>query len=246
MKKIISLIMVFIVNITLSACSSPEPTYTKYLGTWTVVSLDAEGVSFTVDELRALGEEEMADFTIVIKDGGKAYVTVDGDSDLLDWVETESGIKIGQGNCTYLDGVLTLENNGYKINFEKISDSQVIENQQQEEHVVDSDVQLEDNKSTELIEENDNLVGIRPEFKEAMDSYEAFFDEYIAFMERYAGADTTEMLDLLSDYTKYMTEYAEAMESLSELEEQEMSVDEAIYYMEVTTRITEKLWEIEY
>lgn len=246
MKKIISLIMALTITIILSACSSAEATYSKYLGTWNVVSLDAEGVSFTVDELRALGEEEMADFTIVIKDGGKAYVTVDGDSDLLDWVETESGIKIGQGNCSYLDGVLTLENNGYKINFEKISDSQVIENQQQEEHVVDSDIQLEDNKSTELIEENDNLEGIRPEFKEAMDSYEAFFDEYIAFMERYADADTTEMLDLLSDYTKYMTEYAEAMESLSELEEQEMSVDEAIYYMEVTTRITEKLWEIEY
>ena len=246
MKKIISLIMALTMTIILSACSSAEATYSKYLGTWNVVSLDAEGVSFTVDELRALGEDEMADFTIVIKDGGKAYVTVDGDSDLLDWVETESGIKIGQGNCTYLDGVLSLENNGYKINFEKISDSQVIENQQQEEHVVDSDVQLEDNKSTELIEENDNLEGIRPEFKEAMDSYEAFFDEYIAFMERYADADTTEMLDLLSDYTKYMTEYAEAKESLSELEEQEMSVDEALYYMEVTTRITEKLWEIEY
>ena len=246
MKKIISLIMALTIIIILSACSSAEATYSKYLGTWNVVSLDAEGVSFTVDELRALGEEEMADFIIVIKDGGKAYVTVDGDSDLLDWVETESGIKIGQGNCTYLDGVLTLENNGYKINFEKTSDSQIIENQQQEEIKTDSDVQLENENLTEIIEENDNSDGIRPEFKEAMDSYEAFFDEYVAFMERYAEADTTEMLSLLSDYTKYMTEYAEAMESLSELEDQEMSVDEAIYYMEVTSRITEKLWEIEY
>ena len=79
-----------------------------------------------------------------------------------------------------------------------------------------------------------------------MDSYEAFFDEYVAFMERYAEADTTEMLNLLSDYTKYMTEYAEAMNRLTELEEQDMSIDEAIYYMEVTSRITEKLWEIEY
>ena len=246
MKKIISLIMAFVMVISLSACSSAEPTYSKYLGTWAVVSLEAEGVTFTVDELKALGEDEMADFIIIIKDGGKAFVSVDGDSDLLDWVETESGVKIGQGNCSYLDGVLTLENNGYKINFEKTSDSQIIENKQQEEKIVASDVQFEDKTSIEIIEENDNLEGIRPEFKEAMDSYEAFFDEYVAFMERYAEADTTEMLNLLSDYTKYMTEYAEAMNRLTELEEQDMSIDEAIYYMEVTSRITEKLWEIEY
>ena len=99
MKRIIALLMTLSIVMGMVACGESEPPKSKYLGTWNAASLEAEGVSFTVDELKALGEDEIADFTFVIKEGGKAYVYVDGDSDLIDWEETEDGIKIGEAEC---------------------------------------------------------------------------------------------------------------------------------------------------
>ena len=244
MKKIIALLLSVIITISMVACGEAEPVKSKFLGTWNAVSLEAEGVSFTVDELKALGEDEFADFTIVVKDGGKAYVYVDGDSDLLDWEETEEGIKIGNANCTFADEQLCLENDGYKIFFNKTSDSQTIEvtsTPEPTQEPVDEEVFNNDESDDNSLEE-----GIRPEFKEAMDAYEAFFREYVDFMKRYMDADADEMIDMLAEYTDYLTKYAKAMEEFEALEDDEMSFEESMYYIDVTYRITDMLWEIEY
>lgn len=84
--------------------------------------------------------------------------------------------------------------------------------------------------------------GIRPEFKEAMDSYEAFFDEYCEFMKNYKSSDNP--ASMLSDYTNYMTKYTDVMTKMSELDDGELSDEEVVYYTEVTTRITKKLAEV--
>lgn len=86
---------------------------------------------------------------------------------------------------------------------------------------------------------NSPAGGIRREFKEALDSYEAFFDEYIAFMEKYANSDNA--IGMLTDYLAYLERYAETMEKLDALDDGEMSTEESLYYMEVQTRITQKL-----
>ena len=62
MKKIVALLLSVIITISMVACGEVEPAKSKFLGTWNAVSLEAEGVSFTVDELKALGEDEFADF----------------------------------------------------------------------------------------------------------------------------------------------------------------------------------------
>ena len=72
-----------------------------------------------------------------------------------------------------------------------------------------------------------------------MDSYEAFFDEYIAFMEKYEDSDDT--LGMLADYAAYMARYAEAMAAMEALDEEELSTEETLYYIEVTSRISQKL-----
>lgn len=245
MKRIIALLMTLSIVMGMVACGEAEPPKSKYLGTWNATSLEAEGVSFTVDELKALGEDEFADFTFVIKEGGKAYVYVDGDSDLIDWEETEDGIKIGEAECVLQEEQLCLQEDDYKIFFVKTSDSQTIEVKATPEPTKEPDPQ-EDFELSVDSEISDLNEGIRPEFKEAMDSYEAFFNEYVDFMIKYMDAEADEMVGMLADYTAYLTEYTEAMEKLEELEYQDMSVEESIYYLEVTSRIYEKLWEIEY
>ncbi len=84
--------------------------------------------------------------------------------------------------------------------------------------------------------------GISPEFKEAMDSYEAFFDEYIAFMNEYAESD--DVLGMMTDYLDFMTRYTDTMAKLDALESSDMTDEELIYYTETMTRINKKLLEV--
>ena len=91
-------------------------------------------------------------------------------------------------------------------------------------------------------EETAAREGIRPEFKEALDSYEEFFDEYCAFMKKYSESDNS--ISMLADYVQYMAKYADAMSKLDSIDDGEMSDEELIYYTEVMTRINKKLSEI--
>lgn len=92
-------------------------------------------------------------------------------------------------------------------------------------------------------EDDVNLVdGMRPEFKDAMDSYEAFIDEYCDFMKKYAESPSD--MELLADYSDYMSQYAETMEKIDAIDETELSDAELQYYLEVTGRITQKIAEV--
>ena len=83
---------------------------------------------------------------------------------------------------------------------------------------------------------------IDPDFKAAMDSYEAFFDEYVAIMKKYKENPTD--LSILTDYASYMGQYAETMQKLEEWESKDLNTAEAAYYVEVQARITQKLLEV--
>lgn len=78
-----------------------------------------------------------------------------------------------------------------------------------------------------------------PSFKETMDAYEAFFDEYITFMQTYTESDNT--LSMLTDLANMMTRYTETMESLNSIDTNSLSTADELYYIEVMTRINAKL-----
>ncbi len=74
-----------------------------------------------------------------------------------------------------------------------------------------------------------------------MDSYEAFFDEYIAFMQKYeSSTDTTSML---LDYTNLVTKEIEWIDKIDAIDENELSVADDLYYLEVTARVEKKLYD---
>ena len=83
---------------------------------------------------------------------------------------------------------------------------------------------------------------IDPDFKAAMDSYEEFFDEYVAIMKKYKENPTD--LSILSDYATYMGQYADMLQKLEEWESKELNTAEAAYYVDVQARITKKLLEV--
>lgn len=83
---------------------------------------------------------------------------------------------------------------------------------------------------------------VTPEFKKAMDSYEKFFDEYVAFMKAFEKSN--DVLDLLDDYNKYLKQYAETVQKMSEIKTDKLSAADYAYYFEVNGRITKKLLEV--
>lgn len=82
-------------------------------------------------------------------------------------------------------------------------------------------------------------TAIDPEFKAAMDRYEAFFDEYVDFMKSYNSA--TNPLGMMGEYASMMQRYAQAMEALEKIDENALTTAELQYYNEVMQRINQKL-----
>ena len=82
---------------------------------------------------------------------------------------------------------------------------------------------------------------IRPEVKEFLDSYEAFMDEYAAFMQRYENASAADLADMMGEYAGFLNRFAEFEEKLDAMDESELTTAEAAYYLEVTSRVSQKL-----
>lgn len=113
----------------------------------------------------------------------------------------------------------------------------ITSNEEKDDNAISENAESEDeNTNKELVD------GMRPEFKEAMDSYEAFYDEYCDIMKKYA-ANPNDM-EILNSYTEMMTKTAEMSEKFEAWEDNEMNDAELKYYLEVNNRVTKKLLDV--
>ena len=83
---------------------------------------------------------------------------------------------------------------------------------------------------------------MRPEFKEAMDAYEAFYDEYCAFMVKYTQNPTD--FNLLMQYAGMLTKLGEMDEAFNQWDQEELNNAELKYYLEVNSRVMQKMVDI--
>lgn len=91
---------------------------------------------------------------------------------------------------------------------------------------------------------NENLVdGLRPEFKEAMDAYEAFYDEYCELLVEYS--ENPMDLTLLDKYTDMLNKASEMDEKFEAWDEDELNDAELKYYLDVNNRVMKKLLDAE-
>ena len=105
-----------------------------------------------------------------------------------------------------------------------------------EESIETEETTVPEETKSELID------GMRPEFKEAMDAYEAFYDEYCEFMLKYKKNPTD--LTLLTKYSEMLVKLAEMDKAFQEWDEDEMNNAELKYYLDVSNRITKKLIDV--
>lgn len=87
-----------------------------------------------------------------------------------------------------------------------------------------------------------NETGLRPDFKAAMDSYEAFMGEYCDFMAAYS--ENPSDLTLLAKYATYLEKYTKLAEDFDKWNSEDMNAAEVAYYAEVQARVSKKLLEV--
>ena len=95
------------------------------------------------------------------------------------------------------------------------------------------------------VEKVEEIEEVDPEFKEALDQYEAFINGYCDFLEVYLNADTDTQLSMMEDYTAWMSQYTEVMDAVRTLDarQDEMTPAQLSYYVEVTARVSQRMIE---
>lgn len=125
----------------------------------------------------------------------------------------------------------------------KNKDSQSDAQSSNEENEENSNNATSEDAENKDIDASEELVdGMRPEFKEAMDSYEAFYDEYCDILKKYA--ENPSDMEILTSYTDMLTKAAEMSESFEAWEDNEMNDAELKYYLDVNNRIAKKLLDV--
>ena len=99
-------------------------------------------------------------------------------------------------------------------------------------------------EATESATENNAALidGMRPEFKEAMDAYEAFYDEYCDFMVSYQKNPTD--VKLMTKYGQLLTKMADVNAAFEKWDELGLNNEEFKYYLEVNSRVMQKLVDV--
>ena len=80
-------------------------------------------------------------------------------------------------------------------------------------------------------------------WKETLDAYENWVDSYVAFMKKYKNANSSEIASMMGDYSKMAQELVEWSDKVDKLDDN-LSSDDLKYYLEVTSRCTQKMAEI--
>ena len=119
---------------------------------------------------------------------------------------------------------------------EEVTKPEEEETTKPEEETTKPEEAIKSEKTEELVD------GMRPEFKEAMDTYESFMDEYVEFMKKYKADPSN--ANLLADYAEYMSKYTDFVTKFEEWDKGEMNKSELKYYLEVSNRVTQKLLEV--
>ncbi len=84
--------------------------------------------------------------------------------------------------------------------------------------------------------------GIRPEFKEAMDAYEAFYKDYCDFMKKYS--ENPADLSMLTEYASMLVKLNEMNQAFESWDSADMNNEELKYYLDVNSRVTKMLVDV--
>lgn len=243
MKKLLASLLALIMISSLIACNEKE----IFGGTWKVDFIEYEGSKFTVEEWNNTEDDDLSNFYVILKDGGKAYVYDEGYGDLVNWLKTDDSIMIGDEKCSIVDGKICLDYYGDKIYLKKTSDNQEIPKEDDESDDVDEDLNSEEDITTNETmssETQKDSTADDVEWKQFLKDYEAWVDDYIEIVKKYK--DNPSDMSILSDYTEMVSEIADWSERAEEIELELEDTSVALEYSTELLRIAGKLAEATY
>ena len=192
-----------------------------YYGTWKISKYTIRGVTLSVDEWIKLGADpSIRDCFIVFQDTGKCYLP---DGTTGDWEADESGVSIDTVGIPAEDDMLVMDMDDRVLYLEKVSQDQTV-------------------PQTEAPTEETTASGLRPEFKQAMDSYESFYNEYVDLLNQYKANPTD--FSILAKYMTMLSKLEEIDAAFKAWDSSDMTPEELKYYLEVSTRIQKKLVDL--
>ena len=192
-----------------------------YCGTWKVSKATMQDVTLSVEDWIKLGmDPAIGDIVLILQNTGKCYF-VGGDT--ADWKLTDDGISIENSTCPLMGDEIVIAMKEATLYLKKVSEEQMFP------------------EAEEVVEETTS-EGIRPEFKEAMDTYEAFYDEYCELMKKYKENPTD--LTILTKYLEMMSKIEEVDKAFEAWDSSDMSSEELKYYLDVSARIQKKLIDL--
>lgn len=211
-----------------------------YSGTWVIAGVRIDGVDFTLEQITAFGAEGLDSVRLVLSSNGSCQLTTPEDSIIAVWTADEDGIQIDELPLPYNDGQLLLETADCSFILEKQSDNQTFTEDAAPAETEEETTAPTTEAPTEP--ETTAATGIRKEFKDAMDSYEAFYDEYFAFMEEYKKNPTN--LSLLGKYAEMLTKVEDMDKKFKAWETGDLTNEELKYYMDVLNRVQKKMIDL--
>lgn len=88
-------------------------------------------------------------------------------------------------------------------------------------------------------DQSSSATGVSSDVKAALDSYESLMNEYVDFMTKYQADG--QPASMAADYAKILIKYNDAMNKLNAIDENTLTPEENQYYLEVVTRVNQKL-----
>ena len=241
MKKVLSVVMVLLVVLSLAACGGGKSSKNEIPDVFGVNYTDAIGI------LEAEGFEVSAIESGVGSFSDKLLYPLEkvdkGTVFKIDEYIIDNNGNLNKNYDVFYDEGLVSDDKSVVIYYAK-EDYVLVKNNPSTDSTPSTQPATEPSSeaTTPATENKKDNNAIDPEFKAAMDSYEEFFDEYVAIMKKYKENPTD--LSILTDYATYMGQYADMIQKLEEWESKDLNTAEAEYYVDVQARITKKLLEV--
>lgn len=157
MKKAFSLVMALLMFLFVACDSKNDGNW--YCGTWKIASIEKDGVSFTLEELKVFGDDSLNGISIVIKEGGKACLLENENENIVDWSVTPEGVRIGEMDCKRVEENISVENEGVILTFERASENQEFSDEKQIDVKKEVDDTENDSEiSNEVEHQNENKI----------------------------------------------------------------------------------------
>ncbi len=193
-----------------------------FYGTWSVVGgyVKSTKLALTLAQIKSSYDSYIQ--SIIFSNTGKACVQSENKILTGDWKYSSGKIQFQFGSES---AALTLKDNLIYLPFGS-----------------DNILFFEKSSADQTIPETSTETGLRPKFKEAMDSYEAFYDEYCEFMKKYKANPTD--LTLLTQYTTMLTKLSDMNAKFKAWKSEDLNAEELKYYLEVSNRVMQKMLEV--